>query len=156
MLAAPKSMTDDELVEAVRVLIREGQARAAERASTQADERLWMLNPLVDGRPMSDLSREQVEHAVGDHLAVARGRGAQNLEDEVLFAHPRGVLDVHGLGHLRELGGRHALEVGEVEHVGEGRVVDFGGRLLRGDVVVLRGGILGSRGGGAARTMWNM
>ena len=71
-LAAPKSMTDDELVEAVRVLIREGQARAAERASTQADERLWMLNPLVDGRPMSDLSREQVEHvavAADWHLA---------------------------------------------------------------------------------------
>ena len=72
---------------------------------------------VVVGRAQEAVAvRQHLEHAFGEDQAALLGARAQDLEDELLLAHARGVRDLELLGQVRELRHAHVLERGEVDH----------------------------------------
>src|SRR5262249_53984943 len=62
--------------------------------------------------------RQRLEHALGVDLALGRGLRLQDLEDQVLLAQARRVLDGERLGELGELLHRARLDLLDVHAVG--------------------------------------
>ena len=69
------------------------------------------------------VGRAEESEAVGEHLedafredeAALLGAGAEDLEDELLFAHPGGAGHFELLGDARQLGDAHLLEVTQLD-----------------------------------------
>ena len=83
---------------------------------------------------------QHLEHALGEDEAALLGLRLQDLEDELLLAHPGRARNVQVLGDLREARDAHVLELADVERV----LGAPGGRLGR----FRRRGFRGGRGVG--------
>ena len=94
---------------------------------------------LVRRAEESEAVLQDLEHALGEDLAVLGGLGLEDCEHQVLLAHARRILDLHLLGDLRELLHRVRLEVADVDALAV--VVLVGGGLLLGEIL-LRGQVL--------------
>ncbi len=70
---------------------------------------------VVGGAQEAEAVRQHLQHAFREDETALLGPGAQDLEDELLFAHPGGAGDVELPRHFGEGGHAHLLQGGEVE-----------------------------------------
>ncbi len=84
---------------------------------------------VVGSAEESEAVGQHLEHALREDEAALLGAGAEDLEDELLFAHPGGAGHFELLGDARQLGDAHLLEVTSSMTVGL-RSASAGRRLL--------------------------